>query len=527
MKVNFGRILLQTARQFSDKKALVNVEKNRSYTFMELHLLTNRICNMMRDHFGLKAQDVYGNLLENDNNSLFNFWMLKSSLTGLWFNYRDSYDEHMYQIDHVNPKVLFVEKEIIEKENYYEAFRERGIKIVCMEEPVQQLRGVYYFWDLIEQASDEETGVQYDIDEHITLYRFTGGTTGRGKCVAYSLRNFMAGVNHIHGFEENLLDSNIRHLHVTPLSHASSLFVLPIHFKGGTQYTINLPNLEHFSEVVQYHQINSTFVVPTLLYKLVDLGLEKKYDLSSLRTVFYGASPMSPAKLENLHNKFGHIFVQVYGATEAWPNVIMLGKEDHIVRTEEDRKKLASTGKILPGIEIRIVDDNGNDVQVGEAGEIWIRGSNVIKGYYKNDAENQANFTKDGFWKSGDIAYMDEKGYVFLVDRKKDMIITGGFNVYAIEVENVLNSHPAVEQSVVIGIPHEQWGESVHAEVILKDSINILEKELIDYTKEKLGKYKVPKSIKFVNELPLSTVGKVLRRKVKDQYWKEHVRRVN
>ncbi|MDN3016168.1 AMP-binding protein [Paenibacillus sp. BSR1-1] len=527
MIVNFGRLLLQTAKQFSDKKALVNIEKNRSYTFMELHLLTNKICNMMKDHFGLKAGDAYGNLLENDNNSLFNFWMLKSMPSGLWFNYRDSFDEHMYQIDYVNPKLLFVEKEILEKENYYHAFRKRGIEIVCMEKPSLNLEGVHYFWELVEQASDEEIGVQYDINEHIVLYRFTGGTTGKGKCVAYSLRNFMAGVQHMHGFEENLFDSNIRHLHVTPLSHASSLFVLPIHFKGGTHYTINAPNLEHFSEAIQNYQINSTFVVPTILYKLVDLGLEEKYDLSSLNTVFYGASPMSPAKLENLQDKFGHIFVQSYGATEAWPNVVMLGKSDHVVKNEEDRKRLSSTGKILPGVEIKIVDDHGTEVKTGEPGEIWIRGGCVAKGYYKNEEETNANFTHDGFWKSGDIAYMDEKGYLFLVDRKKDMIITGGFNVYAIEVENALNSHPAVQQSVVVGIPHEKWGESVHAEVILKNSMQISEQELITFTKDKIGKYKVPKSIHFVSELPLSTVGKILRRKVKDKYWKEIGRKVN
>ncbi|RFU64988.1 class I adenylate-forming enzyme family protein [Peribacillus glennii] len=527
MKVNFGRILLQTARQFSDKKALVNVEKNRSYTFMELHLLANKICNMMRDRFGLKSGDVYGNLLENDNNSLFNVWVTKSEPSGLWFNYRDSFDEHMYQIDYVNPKLIFVENEILEKENYYNAFRERGMEIVCMEKPRQELPGVQYFWDLIETASDAEVEVEYDIDEHITLYRFTGGTTGRGKCAAYSLRNFLAGANHIYGFEENIFTKDVKHLHITPLSHASSLFVLPIHFKGGTQYTINLPNLEHFSEAVQFHQITSTFVVPTILYHLVDLGLEEKYDLSSLNTVFYGASPMSPSKLEILHEKFGNIFIQAYGATEAWPMAVVLGKADHIVTNEKDKKRLSSTGKVLPTVEIRIVDDNGKDMPVGEPGEIWIRGANVIKGYHKDIEETRANFTENGFWKSGDIAYFDESGYVFIVDRKKDMIITGGFNVYAIEVENALNSHHAVQQSVVIGIPHEQWGESVHAEVILKESMTITEEELINFTKDKIGRYKVPKSIKFVNELPLSTVGKVLRRKVRDKYWKEKARKIN
>ncbi len=145
---------------------------------------------------------------------------------------------------------------------------------------------------------------------------------------------------------------------------------------------------------------------------LVDLGLEKKYNLSSLSVVFYGASPMSPAKLENLQNKMGNIFVQGYGATEAWPLITMLGKSDHIINTDEDRTRLSSAGKPVPGVEIRIVDEQGNDVASGQTGEIWIRGASVIKRYHKAPKETAEGFTEGGFWKSGDMGYMDNKGHV-------------------------------------------------------------------------------------------------------------------
>ena len=525
MKVNFGRQLLQVARQFSDRTALVNVEKERSFSYMDLHLLTNKICNVLTERFHLQLGDVYGNLLENDNNSLFGFWTLKSLPSAMWFNYRDSFEEHLYQIDYLNPKILFVEKEIIEKPNYYKAFRDRGIKAISMEKTEQELEGVYYFWDLIEDASDAEVNVEFDFNEHIALYRFTGGTTGRGKCAKYVLKNFISGMHQLFSQPENLIDGNTKLLHVTPLSHATALFVLPLYFKGATQYTMNIPDLEKMCQAIENYKLTSTFVVPTLLYRLADLGLEKKYDLRSLETVYYAASPMSPAKLIDLQGKFGNIFVQGYGATEAWPFVTMLGKKDHEIHTEEDKVRLGSAGRPLLGVEVKIADALGNEVPIGETAEIWIRSGAVIPGYHNAPEETYSEFT-DGYWKSGDIGYMDKDGYIFIVDRKKDMIITGGFNVYATEVENVINVHPGVQQSVVVGIPHPEWGESVHAEVILKEGVQLTEQELIDFTRDKLGKYKLPKSISFVKELPVTAVGKVLRRKVRDSYWQEAGRRI-
>jgi len=163
----------------------------------------------------------------------------------------------------------------------------------------------------------------------------------------------------------------------------------------------------------------------------------------------------------------------------------------------------------------------------GEIGEIWVRGPSVTQGYYKDPEQTAEGFSPNGFWKSGDMGYLDQKGYVYLVDRKKDMIVSGGFNVYAVEVENAINSHPAVEQSAVISIPHQEWGEAVHAEVVLKENLVISEEELINFCKGKIGKYKVPKSISFVTGLPTSPVGKVLRRQVREKYWQGQNRQVN
>ncbi len=523
MKVNFGTTLLQVARQFADKEVLVNIDRRRRFTFMELHLLTNRICNMIMSRYGMGRGDIYAGLLENDNVGLLLPGIYKAEPAGAWLNYRDSYEEHMWQIAHVNPKLMFMENALLD--HYYDDLRARGIEIICMDPLEEKIEGVHCLWELIEDVSDAETNVVHDRDEDILVYRFTGGTTGKGKCAMYTLGNFLAAMNQVHSHPENLVGPEIRHLHITPLSHASGMFMLPIYFKGGTQLTLNLPDLNQFCTTIQDEKVTSTFMVPTLLYRFLEFEVEKQYDLSSLDLVFYGASPMSVEKLKGLQAKFGNVFVQVYGATEAVPPVIVLGKSEHLVHSEEERIRLGSAGSPLAGVEILIVDEEGREVPTGERGEIWIRTAGVIKGYYKNPEQTAAEF-QDGYWKSGDLGTMDEKGYVYIVDRKKDLIISGGFNVYPVEVEAALNGHPAVLMSAVVGIPHPDWGEAVHAEVVLKDGAHLEESELIRFCKEKKAKYKAPKSVAFVPELPLTVVGKVLRRKVREKYWMEEQRKI-
>ncbi len=525
MQINFGKLLQQIAKTYPEKVALFNVERKRGFTFRELHLLTNKICNMIRDRFGLQSGEVYSCLLKNDNFSLFSYWTAKGEATKLWLNYRDSFDEHMYQIDHVVPKLIFLENETLNK--YYEALRSREIKIICMDKQEVVLEGVEYFWDLIDKASDHEPEVEFDIDEHIVDYRFTGGTTGKGKCCMYTVRNYLSGVYQLFSHPEHIFDENTRFLHMTPITHGSGTFTLPVYFKGGTQYTINNADLNLFCEIIQNERITATTLVPTVLYRLLELSLEQQYDLSSLKTLVYAASPMNPDKLEILQEKFGNIFMQAYGASEAFPQILLLGKADHTIKTDADRKKLSSCGKALVGVEARIADKNGNEAPTGSLGEVWIRSNAVIKGYYKNVEETAKAFSQDHFWKSGDIGYMDEKGYIYLVDRLKDMIVSGGFNVYCNEVENVLSSHPAVLEVVVVGIPHSEWGEAVHAEVILRENMQSTEEDLINHCKATLAKYKVPKSIKFVTEVPISVAGKVLRRMVKEKYWINQARNVN
>ena len=394
-----------------------------------------------------------------------------------------------------------------------------------MDKPEQVMEGVHSFWDLVESASDAEVDVEYDFDNHIFLYRFTGGTTGDPKCAMYTLNNGLAVTNQFYAQEDNFVKRGARFLHMAPISHASATAILPVFFKGGANITLNIADLGNYCQAVQDEKITMSFMVPTLLYWMVEAGLEKLYDLTSLTDILYGSAPMSPSKLKDLIEVFGNIFMQGYGATEAMPPAIMLRKADHLVNSEEEKVRLGSLGRPISSVEIKICDDQGKEVETGEIGEIWIRSEGVINGYYNNPEITASEF-QGGYWKSGDMAYQDEKGYVFLVDRKKDMIITGGFNVYCTEVEDALNSHPSIQQSVVVGTPHEEWGEAVHAEVILKEGESTKEDDLIAYCKEKIGNYKAPKTISFVTQFPVSAVGKVLRKDVRVKYWEKETRKI-
>ena len=235
--------------------------------------------------------------------------------------------------------------------------------------------------------------------------------------------------------------------------------VVPALIKGGTVVTQNKADLDVMGRVIEAERINMIYGVPTVLYRILEMDLPARHDVSSLKTIRYGAASISPAKLEELLEVFGSIFVQGYGSTECWPSATILGRGDHRTDGEAWLKRLTSVGRPLPNQEVVIRDFEGNPLPAGEKGEIWIRGMNTIQAYYRDPELTRDNFTPDGFWKSGDIGAMDEDGYVYLIDRKKDLIITGGFNVYAAEVENCpQRTTPAVRNSAVVGLPHEGLG---------------------------------------------------------------------
>jgi acyl-CoA synthetase (AMP-forming)/AMP-acid ligase II len=409
-------------------------------------------------------------------------------------------------------------------DTHYEMLRNRQVTIVSMDKPARELPGVHYFWDLLKGVSDANPNVVHDDREDLLILRFTGGTTGVGKCAMYSIDNWLMCRDSYIALPDPVWSPETRMLHLAPISHGSGMLYLPALFKGGCNVTMNDPDLEAWCRNVAAENINMAMLVPTLLYRLLAMDDGVRELVQSLQTIYYGAAPMSPSKLQELQALLGNIFIQVYGSTEHAGVALSMSKPDHLYQSNGN-EHLSSAGRAAPGVELQIMDDDGQPVERGEIGEIWLRSRAICLGYF-GDAEQTAKEFQDGFWKSGDMGRMDADGFVYVVDRKKDMIISGGFNVYATEVEAAIDSHPAVFMSAVVGIPHEEWGEAIHAEVMLKEGESLAVDELKDFVKQQLGGYKSPKTVKVVAELPVSVVGKVLRREVREQYWKESDRKV-
>jgi acyl-CoA synthetase (AMP-forming)/AMP-acid ligase II len=255
-------------------------------------------------------------------------------------------------------------------------------------------------------------------------------------------------------------------------------------------------------------------------------GIEER-DFSRIRGIIYGASPMPVEVLRKAIEVFQCDFVQGYGQTESSAVLCILRPEDHVIEgTPEQLKRLGSAGRQVLGSDVRVVDENGNDVKPGQIGEVIGRGHNVMKGYWKMP-EATADTIRDGWLHTGDLATVDEAGYVYILDRIKDMIISGGENIYSREVEEILYMHPAVADAAVIGVPDENWGETVKAFVVLRDGEKANEEEIIDFTRKHLAGFKRPRSVQFIDSLPRNLSGKVLKKELREPYWEGQDRAVH
>ena len=353
-----------------------------------------------------------------------------------------------------------------------------------------------------------------DVDaEDVSALAYTGGTTGEPKGVMTSYRG-SACMTQILMAEWQWPDE-VRHLICTPLSHAGSSFVVPVFLRGGA--AVVLPGFEAGAvlETIERYRITSLFVVPTMLYALLDHPSFDSADLSSLETVFYGASPMSPTRLQEAVRRLGPVFFQFYGQTEAPQSVCVMRKEEH---DPDDLARLASCGRPVPWVDVALLGEDGAPVARGEPGEICVRGPLVMKGYW-NKPEQTAAALAGGWLHTGDIAREGEDGFFTIVDRKKDMIVSGGFNLFPREIEDVLATHPAVAAAAVIGVPDQRWGEAVKAVVVLRAGAGATSEELIALVKERKGSHHAPKSVEFVERIPLTAVGKPDKKVLRDQYW--------
>jgi acyl-CoA synthetase (AMP-forming)/AMP-acid ligase II len=287
-----------------------------------------------------------------------------------------------------------------------------------------------------------------------------------------------------------------------------------------------LPGLDvdQLLAAIERHRVTATAVVPTIVYLMLDHPRRAMADLSSLKTMIYAGSPIAPGRLREALAAFGPVFVQTYAGTEPG-YVSCLRKEDHKAGTGTDLRRLASAGRPLPYVKVSIQDEHDRPLPVGEIGEICSRQLGQMLGYV--DTARTAEALRDGWVHTGDVGYLDEHGFLYIVDRKRDMVVSGGFNVFPRQVEDVLLGHPAVAQAAVIGVPHPKWGEAVHAVVVLRPGAEASSDELIAAVKQELGSVSAPKTIAFAGELPVNPAGKLDKKALRAPFWAHRERQVS
>lgn len=416
-----------------------------------------------------------------------------------WLHPKGSLDDQVFQITNSEAAIF-----IADPGGHAERARE-----LCAKLPPELKRfslGASDFADdLIAAASEIGSSSPVDIarPDDSALVHYTGGTTGRSKgavrsnnaAVAFALFSTLADLE---------LPTTPRYLALAPNSHAGGTMLLPTWRRGGTVHLARKFDPPQILERIAREGINFTFIVPTMLYALLDEPSLSKADVSSLEYLFYGAAPASPARLIEAIERIGPVLAQGYGQTECYP-ISVLRRQDHDPRNPE---LLSSCGIPVATCEVKLLDSDGNEVAPGEAGEICARTPAAMDGYWKLP-DLTAETLAGGWVHTGDVARMDDRGYLYIVDRKKDLIISGGFNVYPREVEDALTDHASVAMAAVVGVPDDHWGEAVVAAVVLRPGSTIEQQELISHVKQRKGSVHAPKRIAIVEKLPTTALGKI------------------
>jgi acyl-CoA synthetase (AMP-forming)/AMP-acid ligase II len=383
----------------------------------------------------------------------------------------------------------------------------------------------YEYENLIGENPRDDPSVMCRGEDALCLM-YTSGTTGFPKGALLTNRNWVANSYNI-ASDFGVVHSDVC-LFALPLYHAGVGIPLIYVVEGCKNVLLPRFDPELVLSTIKEEGVTFTFLVSTMLIAVLDFPNLNKYNTKSIHTIGCGAAPLPVEPLKKAIKVFGNVFFHTYGQTEGTCiSSFMYGKKEYKLNgTEKDLKKLGSIGKGAKGIQIRVVNDKGGDVSPNEIGEIIVKGDIVMKEYWRMPEET-AKTIRDGWLYSGDLATVDEDGWIYIVDRSKDMIISGGENIYPKEIENVLYSHPGVLEAAVIGIPDEKWGESVKAIVVLKRGATASEEELIEFCKQNLASYKKPKSVEFVSELPKTASGKIQKAKIRENYWAGYEKRVH
>lgn len=509
-------LMMSTLKKFRNE--VFSKLEDTEYTYDDVHRNSNRIANGIHA-LGYGPGDRIAIAVPNGMEIVYaSYGIFKAGATVVGINMLVSDENLSFILKDAAVKMIFADKSVEERilklkealpdlKTIVTVDGKTGGKIIAWEEFLKK-----------HEETDPQMAAKPD-DDCVIVY--TGGTTGMPKGVIHSQSSFYFLLI-AQSLAYNLLPSDTILL-MTPLAHAAGA-IMYLGCINGVRFIIEKKaDLFRLLDIIQKEKVTVMFLVPTIIYILLDVLKQANYNMSSLRMLLYGAAPMSESRLKEAIERFGPILAQLYGQTECPQAVTTLSMRDHVVALSNPQL-LSSCGRPCQMVQVRIIDDNGNDLPTDTVGEIAVKAPFIMKGYL-NHPELTASTVIDGWLHTGDMGKFDNQGYMYIVDRKKDMIITGGFNVYSAAVENVICKHPKVKQVAVIGIPDEKWGELVTAVVVPQGDVS--ENEILAYCKGKLNKYEQPKKVIFQDQIPVTPVGKIDKKGLRAAYWEGKERGVN
>lgn len=481
--MEIGDLIRRAARRFGSAPAITCGDKTMS--FVEFDRATDRLGNALRER-GLQSGDRIAVLLPNGIAGVVAYYALaKAGLVRVSLNVRDTEQDHAYRITDAECRGF--------------------IGTGPSPAPVEFEFGLDDVDELSLRGPESRCDVPRDPEAPYRL-GYTGGTTGPSKAVTLSMRSEHAEItNYLVDLIPGIGEGDVM-LHAAPVTHASGSFFLPHLIRGAHNVMIPSFSAETYLAEFARWRPTTTFLVPTMLAMILDAPGVEDLDPGRLRALCYGASPIAPAVAERAQQVFGQVLTQTYGQSEAPMTITLLRPDEH--------DRVGSAGRPYSMVEVRVVDEDDQEVPPGESGEVVVRGQILMSGYW-NRPEETARTLRDGWLHTGDIGTVDEDGFLYLLDRKHDIIISGGFNVYPREVEDCLLSHPAVREAAVVGLPDQRWGEAVHAVVATRGPADA--EEILGWARSHLAGYKRPRGLTFFDDLPKSSAGKILRREVRNQ----------
>jgi acyl-CoA synthetase (AMP-forming)/AMP-acid ligase II len=474
----------RAAWEFGDAPAIV--EGDRVLSFREFEERTNRLANALLDR-GLTPGERVAVVLPNCTEELLTYVALaRAGLHRVGLNARDSAEDQAFKVADSEARMFISD----------------GVELATAVEHVLHREEV---WELAQSGRPDEVDVPLEPHEPYRL-AYTGGTTGKPKGVILTLRTLQAQVvNYLTEHVPGIRPGDVM-LHAAPVSHASGSYFLPHLISGGVSHLLPRFHPGEFLEALERTRARRTFLVPTMMAAVVEDPNVDDVDASNLTRLCYGASPIAPSVARRAEEVFGQVLCQTYGQAEAPMTITLLRPEEH--------DRVGSAGRPYKMMRVRVLDDDDRPLPPGETGEIVTRGASVSAGYW-NRPEATAETLRGGWLHTGDIGYQDDQGYVYLLDRRNDMIISGGFNVYPREVEDALTAHPAVVEAAVVSLPDEKWGEVVQAVLTVRSELDV--QDLDEFMRTKVAGYKRPRGYHVWDELPQSGPGKIMRRTVRDR----------